>query len=116
MIVTKGHNSFVEFLDKELPLLGMDHKYSGTSGFRDIIWDHYIESVKEEETRILFFHWKEEVRNIVAQIVSEPHTIVENGESGPLKIEVLDKEYISALKELSIKFMKTFELEAELIY
>ena len=116
MIITKGHRSFVEFLDKELPLLEMDHKYSGTSGFRDIVWGHFIESVKEEECHILFFRWKEETRKVVAQITSEPHTIVEDGESGLLKIEVWDKEYLTALAELSRKFMEIFGLEAEIIY
>lgn len=118
--VKKGHISFMEFLDKELPTLGMTHWYGSTQsdnyGLGPIDY-HDIGKVVTEEQRFLFFTWTLKRRITIASITAEPDSPVHKGARNAFRIRVKDREVLPMLQTLAEKFESTnFGLKAELVY
>lgn len=118
--IKKGHRSFMEFLDRELPVLGMTHWYGSSQSDNYCtgpIDYHDIGKVVTEERHFLSFTWTSERRITIANIIAEPDSPVHKGARNALRIRVKNCEMLLALKILVEKFESaTFGLKAELVY
>lgn len=116
MKYTKGHLSFVEFLDDELPKAGLIHQYTGTSGYRPYYNGHEIIRVTVTNERFLFFKYESTKEEVVAQIEAEPDNVVEDGKSDCLRIKVFDKSLLNYFSELALRFETLFQMGSEIVY
>jgi len=122
----KGHRSFVEFLDRELPALGMTHWYGSYNSYGIGIDYHDIGKVVTEERHFLFFTWTTTHRIIIANIIAEPDTPINvsdgfaksrKADHDAFRLRVKDRESLLVLQTLTEKFEgATFGLKAELVY
>ena len=113
----KGHRSFVEFLDRELPVLGMTHWYGSRDSYGIGIDYHDIGKVVTVEHRFLFITWTSKRTITIASVIAEPDTPIHRGAKDALRLRVKDREALSVLQTLAEKFEgETFGLKAELVY
>ena len=116
----KGHRSFMEFLDRELPALGMTHWYGSTKSDSYCIGPidyHDIGKVVTVEYRFLFITWTSKRTITIASVIAEPDTPIHGGAQDALRLRVNDLEALSVLQTLAEKFEgATFGLKAELVY
>lgn len=115
--VTKGHRSFMEFLDQELPALGMVHWYGSFDRLSMGIDYHDIGKVVIAEQRFLFITWTTKYPLLVANVIAEPDTPLYHGAKDAFRLRVKDKEMLPALQTLAEKFERAnFGLKVELVY
>lgn len=122
----KGHRSFVEFLDRELPALGMTHWYGSNDEYGIGIDYHDIGKVVTKERHFLFFTWTAKRRIVIANIIAEPDTPINvsdgfaksrKADHDAFRIRVKSREALPVLQQLAEKFEgMTFGLKAELVY
>lgn len=113
----KGHRSFVEFLDRELPALGMTHWYGSNDSYGIGIDYHDIGKVVTVEHRFLFITWTSKRTITIASVIAEPDTPIHRGAEDALRLRVKDREALPVLQTLAEKFEgATFGLKAELVY
>lgn len=115
--VKKGHRSFVEFLNRELPVLGMTHWYGSNNRYSLRIDYHDIGKVVTIEHHFLFITWTSKRKITIASVIAEPDTPIHNGAKDALRFHVKDREALPVLQTLAEKFEgATFGLKAELVY
>lgn len=115
--VKKGHRSFVEFLDRELPALGMTHWYGSYNSYGIGIDYHDIGKVVTVEHRFLFITWTSKRNVTIASVIAEPDTPIHRGAKDALRLRVKSHEALPVLQTLAEKFEgATFGLKAELVY
>jgi len=113
----KGHRSFVEFLDRELPALGMTHWYGSHDSYGIGIDYHDIGKVVTVEHRFLFITWTSKRTITIASVIAEPDTPIHRGAKDALRLRVKDRKALPVLQTLAEKFEgATFGLKAELVY
>ncbi|MBI2096028.1 MAG: hypothetical protein HYT43_00075 [Candidatus Taylorbacteria bacterium] len=113
----KKHRSFVEFLDRELPALGMTHWYRSNDDYGIGIDYHDIGKVVTVEHRFLFITWTSKRTITIASVIAEPDTPIHGGAEDTLRLRVKVREAIPTLQRLAEKFEDaTFGLKAELMY
>src|SRR3989344_6794786 len=110
----KGHRSFVEFLDRELPTLGMMHWYGSNDNYGIGVDYNDIGKVVTVEHRFLFITWTSKRVITVASVIAEPDTPLRCGAKDALRLRVKDHKASSVLQALAEKFEgATFGLKAE---
>lgn len=115
--VKKGHGSFIEFLDRELPALGMTHWYGSCDSYGIGIDYHDIGKVVTVEHRFLFITWTSKRTITIASVIAEPDTPIHRGAEDALRLRVKSREALPVLQTLAEKFEgATFGLKAELVY
>lgn len=122
----KGHRSFVEFLDRELPALGMTHWYASSDNYGIGIDYHDIGKVVTEKRHFLLFTWTVKRHIVIANIIAEPDTPISvsdgfaksrKADHDAFRIRVKSREALPLLQTLAEKFEgETFGLNAEVVY
>ena len=113
----KGHRSFVEFLDQELPTLGLTHWYGSNDSYSLAIDYHDIGKVVTIEYRFLFITWTSKRIVTIASVIAEPDTPIHGSAQDAFRIRVKNRAELPVLQTLAEKFEgATFNLKAELVY
>lgn len=115
--VKKGHRSFVEFLNRELPALDMTHWYGSNDSYGVTCDYHDIGKVVTVKRRFLFLEWTSKRTITIANIIAEPDSPIHKGACDTFRIRVKDRDALPALQALAEKFEgATFGLKAEFVY
>jgi len=114
--VKKGRLSFVDFLNRELPALGLTHWHTEDVFFGDYSSSHEVGTVVTEQHRFLLFKWTTTRKVAVASIIAEPESPADSGAKVALSIRVSIGAALPALQQLARKFETDFGVRAELVY
>lgn len=122
----KGHRSFMEFLNQELPALGMTHWYGSYDNYGATCDYHDIGKIVTKERRFLFFTWTSKHQITIANVIAEPDTPItvsagfmrrEKAPHDAFRIRVKNREALPVLQALAEKFEgASFGLKAEIVY
>jgi hypothetical protein len=116
--IEKGHLAFMEFLNTELPEIGLTHYYSRDIDYLpEVPCAHFITRIEEVELNLLIFRLKWHRSQIVAQIMAEPGTPIPDGAFDAFRVKVLKADICDKMQVLAEKFsIANFGVKAEITY